>query len=150
MICCTGQSNQLKSFGDISGASLSCIATPNGFLFGDNTMKLCTVCSCNKPESEFYTIAGRNTRRGRCKICENKARDLRRKANLQADLAKTLANCAVRNGILVDPMFCESCDEYGRLQKHHNDYTKPYEVSWLCQKCHSRLHAIKRKELQNA
>lgn len=109
-------------------------------------LRTCTVCHVDKPEDDYYKIAGRNKRRSRCKICENKARDLRRKDNLQADLAKTLANRAVRAGVLVNPMWCESCDEYGLLQKHHEDYNKPYEVQWLCQRCHSRLHATKRKE----
>lgn len=109
-------------------------------------LKTCTVCHVRKPETAFYIRADTGKRRGRCSIYENKARELRRKANLQADRAKGLAKYAVKKGILVSPLWCESCDEYGLLQKHHEDYNKPYEVQWLCQRCHSRLHATKRKE----
>lgn len=53
---------------------------------------------------------------------------------------------AIKKGILV-PQNCEICGESyrfrdGRLavQAHHDDYNKPLEVRWLCQKCHHEWH----------
>ncbi len=113
-------------------------------------MNKCTVCQIPKPERAFYVRADTGKRRGRCSVCENTARNKRRKTNLRADLAKTVANQAVRDGILVNPLWCESCNEYLPLQKHHEDYSKPLEVEWLCQQCHSRLHIAQKKEFEYA
>ncbi len=106
--------------------------------------KTCNTCGITKRDVYFYIRTDTGRRRGRCAICENKARDLRRKANLRADLAKTLANNAERQGILINPGKCSCCKEPKPLQKHHDDYEKPYDVVWLCQQCHSRLYAKKR------
>ena len=53
---------------------------------------------------------------------------------------------AIKRGVL-HPQPCEMCgEEYrfkdGRLavQAHHDDYNKPLEVRWLCQKCHHAWH----------
>jgi len=58
-----------------------------------------------------------------------------------------LVEKAVKNGILVNPQICETCNEKsifknGRtgIQAHHCDYNKPLEVKWLCQKCHHEWH----------
>lgn len=36
--------------------------------------------------------------------------------------------------------FCDKCKSYGRLQMHHQDYSKPLEVITLCMKCHMNEH----------
>ena len=54
---------------------------------------------------------------------------------------------AVHRGILENSEVCEDCGqtktfEDGRtgIQAHHDDYDKPLEVRWLCQKCHHEWH----------
>lgn len=47
---------------------------------------------------------------------------------------------AILNGKMVRPDFCSVCGEREKVQGHHADYSKPLEVQWLCQKCHSRTH----------
>ena len=37
------------------------------------------------------------------------------------------------------PKPCESCGD-PKAQKHHDDYSKPLEVRWLCVNCHILLH----------
>ena len=47
---------------------------------------------------------------------------------------------AVRDGLILRPEACLSCNSTVRVQGHHNDYSKPLEVIWLCEKCHKDLH----------
>lgn len=42
---------------------------------------------------------------------------------------------------------CESCGS--AAEAHHDDYTKPLEVRWLCRRHHAELHqALRREELE--
>jgi hypothetical protein len=51
----------------------------------------------------------------------------------------TLRN-AVKSG-KVKKGKCEVGEECkGRMEAHHNDYSKPLEVNWLCQKHHKEHH----------
>ena len=74
------------------------------------------------------------------------------------DKAQNLCEHAVATGVLI-PQPCEQCGENGymkdgrrKVQAHHDDYNKPLDVRWLCQKCHHEWHKhnipIKRKELK--
>ena len=47
---------------------------------------------------------------------------------------------AVRDGIVQKPANCSICGVTGRIHGHHEDYTKPLDVVWCCQKCHVQLH----------
>jgi hypothetical protein len=46
---------------------------------------------------------------------------------------------ALRTGELIKPKKCEGCGKEKKLGGHHEDYTKPLEVDWLCQLCHMRI-----------
>lgn len=62
--------------------------------------------------------------------------------------AQAKVDKAVRTGRMTRPETCEMCGESpppmkdgrSRIQGHHEDYTKPMEVQWLCQPCHHRVH----------
>ncbi len=47
---------------------------------------------------------------------------------------------AVRDGKLFKPDSCDDCEMPGRLDGHHEDYSKPLDVDWLCRKCHLARH----------
>ena len=48
---------------------------------------------------------------------------------------------ALKKGKLVKPDACEKCGASDiEIQGHHADYSKPYEVTWLCLKCHRAQH----------
>ena len=48
---------------------------------------------------------------------------------------------AVRDGRLFKPDSCDDCEMPGRLHGHHEDYSKPLDVDWLCPTCHRKRHA---------
>lgn len=53
-------------------------------------------------------------------------------------LAREFAKLAKNKGDLI-PLPCEACGE-GKVQMHHEDYSKPLEVIWLCEDCHYKAH----------
>lgn len=51
-------------------------------------------------------------------------------------------NCAIRDGKLTKGS-CRVCNKNeGRIEGHHNDYSKPLDVIWLCHKHHRYHHKI--------
>lgn len=58
---------------------------------------------------------------------------------------------ALRQRIIMYKWKCENgCKSKREAQAHHDDYTKPLEIRWLCAKCHGVLHAELRKSYQDA
>ena len=49
---------------------------------------------------------------------------------------------AIRKGKIIRPSLCQNCNNTGKIHGHHNDYSKPYEVRWLCVKCHTSWHKL--------
>ena len=47
---------------------------------------------------------------------------------------------AIRDGKLVRPDKCSTCDSTEKIEGHHDDYTKPFDVCWLCEACHKEWH----------
>jgi len=49
-------------------------------------------------------------------------------------------NNALRTGDLTRPDNCSRCGVACVTRGHHDDYSKPLEVRWLCRKCHGYIH----------
>lgn len=58
----------------------------------------------------------------------------------QKVLARAELNAAVRSGAIQKPATCSQCPETHRLHGHHDDYSKPLQVRWLCPRCHGKDH----------
>jgi hypothetical protein len=54
--------------------------------------------------------------------------------------AHQLVMYAVKLGILVRPKECEKCASNIKIEGHHEDYSRPLDVKWLCKSCHVKEH----------
>jgi hypothetical protein len=57
---------------------------------------------------------------------------------------------AIRDGRLIRPDFCSICGKQCKPEAHHDDYTRPLNVRWLCRSCHCRHHRLESIRLANA
>lgn len=125
-------------------------------------MKKCGKCKRILPISCFHKNGKRYKkpeRRSYCKDCirihDKKTRHLYgwdkvrkwKKKNPVAAKAQEKLRKAVFFGKIKKPKACEVCNrvmEKKHIQGHHDDYSKPFKVKWVCPQCHTRL---KNKEL---
>lgn len=52
---------------------------------------------------------------------------------------------AVRRGDVLKPEFCDDCgQQFARaaIHGHHEDYTRPLDVAWVCARCHGKRHRM--------
>ena len=70
-----------------------------------------------------------------------KQRQEYRAKNPEKDRANNIVNKAVRRGVLERPTNCSWCNFPGRIEGAHIDYEHPYDVTWLCPRCHRKLDA---------
>jgi ribosomal protein S27AE len=64
-----------------------------------------------------------------------------RARNREKTLAQNKLNYAVRTGRM-SRLPCEVCGTDEKVHAHHSDYSKPYDVRWLCFKCHKTSHPV--------
>lgn len=82
-----------------------------------------------------------------CKACHAeymrlhrpKHSELKPEAKMKAN-ARAYANVYERRGQL-EKQPCEKCGNK-KSQKHHEDHTKPLEVTWFCRPCHLEFHRV--------
>ena len=60
----------------------------------------------------------------------------------ERDKARRALRRAVASGKVAKLFYCEECCSDKNIEGHHEDYSKPLEVKWLCRKCHRSLHLV--------
>lgn len=75
------------------------------------------------------------------------ARRQRRRRREQPDkcLARRKVNDAIKCG-WIERKPCEDCGD-PKSEAHHEDYSKPLDVKWLCQTHHRERHSVPRETL---
>lgn len=131
----------------------------------------CKTCGEEKPTDEFYRDKNRRDGlRAECKACVKLRRREWGRANPERAQAirsrwekrhprqaaeahrrypekykaRTDLNNALKLGKIVKPNHCEQCQQATKSRKlhgHHEDYSRPLDVVWLCQACHTKRHS---------
>ncbi len=57
--------------------------------------------------------------------------------------ALSAVHYAVKVGHLIRPETCEECGREGHIEAHHEDYSRPLNVVWLCRPCHGKTRRLK-------
>jgi hypothetical protein len=55
--------------------------------------------------------------------------------------ARVAVGNAVRDGVILRSPECEICAVPCETHGHHEDYSKPLEVIWVCTACHAFIHS---------
>lgn len=55
--------------------------------------------------------------------------------------AQNQLNYAIRSGKMQRGV-CEVCGTDKTIHAHHHDYSKPFDVKWLCFQCHKKAHPV--------
>lgn len=66
-----------------------------------------------------------------------------RENNLEKCRAQDAVKVALRANQLNKADTCSKCGSSRNIQAHHEDYTKPLDIVWLCASCHKQLHMSK-------
>jgi hypothetical protein len=123
-------------------------------MMADGHLNKCADCTRSdvranrKARIEYYQAYDRSRARDPGRIFERRQRDRRAgyKPHNETDPVKRAARVAlgnaVRDGRLKKAPECEICSSADdRLHGHHEDYSKPLEVIWVCAACHSLIHS---------
>jgi hypothetical protein len=54
--------------------------------------------------------------------------------------ANGLINMRIRRGLLKRQKACQECGRACRTDAHHDDYSRPEAVTFLCRSCHAKRH----------
>jgi hypothetical protein len=70
---------------------------------------------------------------------------MKKKPIKEMQAAHRAVRYAVMFGRMDRPLNCSQCNREGRpgcgdIQAHHDDYSKPLDVRWLCWSCHALHH----------
>jgi len=57
--------------------------------------------------------------------------------------ARRAVQRAVESGEISKPEICSVCGASGDIEGHHDDYSQPLSVRWLCHECHGLAHTAK-------
>lgn len=60
--------------------------------------------------------------------------------------AQYLLTSKLNRKLINRPLNCQVCIIECKVEGHHHDYSKPFDVVWCCKKCHGDLHVIIRRD----
>ena len=105
----------------------------------------CKRCGSNKrrawrwkdPDKRRANQRKYNNSRSQKKVAYNKQYN---KTHQYVEKAHNTLNHSIDRGDITRPDTCEHCCKTCKPEGHHDDYSKPLEVKWLCPECHAIEH----------
>lgn len=132
------QCSDCKCFLDIS-SFYKHPKTKDGLL---NRCKKCHLIACKKTRNQENSLKYEHKR-----AKTQKRKDLARKTSKQYRAehpdrkdAQQKAERAIKKGLIKKQVVCSVCNKEKKLQMHHTDYTKPFDVIFVCSSCHNKIH----------
>jgi len=99
----------------------------------------------NKEEKSQYYKRWREKHREQHRRSHGQRNKVYRAKYPERRKAEQAVERAIKKGTLIRQP-CEVCGD-PRAQAHHDDYSKPLIIRWLCDKHHKNLHRRKKEEL---
>ena len=86
-------------------------------------------------------FAHRYVQSGKCIACHKELRrsNGRDPVEYQKHLARKRVENAIRRGSMI-PQPCELCGSTAKIHAHHEDYSRAFDVVWLCEQHHVERH----------
>ena len=118
----------------------------------DGHLNKCKECACKDVQENrrkrlaYYRDYDRirNQTEARIRRIANTTKQFR-KQNPEKYRAHNILNNAVRDGKIIKPSRCHMCKQESKyIHAHHDDYSFPLKVRWLCPACHSKVHRMQR------
>ncbi len=116
-------------------------------LLRDGRQNTCKVCCRARSRKRYYANHERVLAEHRAYNRDPKYMAARREYAAKArarepekTAARNALNIAIKHGKVVRQP-CSSCGT-SNAQGHHHDYSKPFDVEWLCVTCHGREHRV--------
>jgi hypothetical protein len=60
--------------------------------------------------------------------------------NLYKEKARAAVSYALKNKWIIKPTTCSKCNMEKKIEAHHSDYAKAFDIIWVCKKCHVAIH----------
>jgi len=119
-------------------------AHPNGLYGHDSKCKECAKrASTQRRNRNIESVRAYDRARG-SRMTNDDLRQYRA-ANPEKSRAHQLVGKAIKKGTMTRPDVCEDCGGGHYIEGHHDDYSKPLSVRWLCAACHKQHHARENK-----
>lgn len=98
----------------------------------------------NKEKHAAQSRLWRANNRVKARDIQNRSTVKHRKDHADKVHARSIVSHAIRDGKLIRKP-CEVCED-PKSQAHHDDYSKPLEVKWLCLKHHKQADKLKKEK----